>query len=539
MPPSFLPPKGAISVGMTLSLPASTRYQSSFRSDRTSASRVVIASEAKQSRAAQRSSVRDCFVAEPVLGSARDCFASLAMMRWTASAPRHRSASRRSCRNVHIEEAVHGRGWHDRIGYREAGVSGARCRRRRRDRLSPPIAAGRDRDVLRQAAALSGRAGGVRHGALPGPPDCRPRPSGAVDAADPGEALCQMGPQERPNRRAGLLRGGEPAEHAVRAAEERARAGGADDPSSTPAVGRAAHPIGQLDPRPDGREGDHRTPWTRRVRRPAGDDRAPGRPASAGRGPPHSRGSGPAVAQPRPADRRARTADYRLAQEQPRRLAARHPPAIRPDLSSALVATAGEPKRFDSGRQFAAWVGLVPAQNSTGGKQRRGGVTKAGARHLRQLLVVAATGLIPRVRANPEISPWFARLLARMPPRKATVALANKMARRLGAARQTNDLPRAGCDRNRSSGLIAAGATPTASQPNARAMDHDEHRSVEPRFGPPRHVIELRARRNDYASPSADVIRASGHSAAHTGRTHDRTRPDGFFFPCTAWAVHT
>ena len=212
---------------------------------------------------------------------------------------------------------------------------------------------------------------------------------------------------------------------------------------------------------------------------------------------------------------------------------------IRPDLSSALVATAGEPKRFDSGRQFAAWVGLVPAQNSTGGKQRRGGVTKAGARHLRQLLVVAATGLIPRVRANPQISPWFARLLARMPPRKATVALANKMARRLGAARQTNDLPRAGCDRNRSSGLIAAGATPTASQPNARAMDHDEHRSVEPRFGPPRHVIELRARRNDYASPSADVIRASGHSAAHTGRTHDRTRPDGFFFPCTAWAVHT
>jgi transposase len=75
------------------------------------------------------------------------------------------------------------------------------------------------------------------------------------------------------------------------------------------------------------------------------------------------------------------------------------------------------------------WVGLVPAQNSTGGKERHGGITKAGDRYLRQLLVVAATGLIPRVRANPEISPWFARLLARMPPRKATVALANKMAR--------------------------------------------------------------------------------------------------------------
>lgn len=104
-------------------------------------------------------------------------------------------------------------------------------------------------------------------------------------------------------------------------------------------------------------------------------------------------------------------------------------PQFGPIVASALVATAGDAKRFRSGRQFAAWVGLVPAQNSTGGKERLGGITKAGDRYLRQLLVVAATGLIPRVRANPAIAPWFARLLARMPPRKATVALANKMAR--------------------------------------------------------------------------------------------------------------
>jgi transposase len=66
-----------------------------------------------------------------------------------------------------------------------------------------------------------------------------------------------------------------------------------------------------------------------------------------------------------------------------------------------------------------------------------GGIPKAGDRYLRQLLAVAATGLIPRARANPQIAPpvqargrlWFARLLARMPPRKATVALADKMAR--------------------------------------------------------------------------------------------------------------
>jgi transposase len=104
-------------------------------------------------------------------------------------------------------------------------------------------------------------------------------------------------------------------------------------------------------------------------------------------------------------------------------------PQFGPIVSSALVATAGNAKRFASGRQFAAWIGLVPAQNSTGGKERLGGITKSGDRYLRQLLVIAATGLIRRARANPESAPWFARLLDRMPPRKATVALANKMAR--------------------------------------------------------------------------------------------------------------
>jgi transposase len=104
-------------------------------------------------------------------------------------------------------------------------------------------------------------------------------------------------------------------------------------------------------------------------------------------------------------------------------------PQFGPIVSSALVATAGTAKRFASGRQFAAWIGLEPAQNSTGGKERLGGITKSGDRYLRRLLVIAATGLIRRARANPESSPWFAQLLRRMPPRKATVALANKMAR--------------------------------------------------------------------------------------------------------------
>ena len=71
----------------------------------------------------------------------------------------------------------------------------------------------------------------------------------------------------------------------------------------------------------------------------------------------------------------------------------------------------------------------MPSQNSTGGKQRLGAITKAGDRYLRQLLVVAASGMIRRVRANPLLSPWLAQLLARKPAKQAAVALANKLAR--------------------------------------------------------------------------------------------------------------
>lgn len=118
---------------------------------------------------------------------------------------------------------------------------------------------------------------------------------------------------------------------------------------------------------------------------------------------------------------------WHAANADSRRLASQ--PQFGPILSSALVAHAGDARRFASGRQFSAWLGIVPKQNSTGGKQRLGGITKTGNRYLRQLLVVAASGLIHRARAHPERNPWFAGLLARMPAKKAAVALANKMAR--------------------------------------------------------------------------------------------------------------
>jgi len=100
-------------------------------------------------------------------------------------------------------------------------------------------------------------------------------------------------------------------------------------------------------------------------------------------------------------------------------------PRIGPIIASAMVASIGDAKRFKSGRDFAAWLGLVPSQHSTGGKTVLGPITKAGDRYLRSLLVLGATGML---RGNNQ-GPWVKALLARMEPRKATIAIANKLAR--------------------------------------------------------------------------------------------------------------
>ena len=89
-----------------------------------------------------------------------------------------------------------------------------------------------------------------------------------------------------------------------------------------------------------------------------------------------------------------------------------------------------DPGQFRSGRQFAAWLGLTPLQNSSGGKERLGRISKMGDKYLRRLLVIGATALVRQFRNRPEkATPHFASLLARKPVRVATVAMANKMAR--------------------------------------------------------------------------------------------------------------
>jgi transposase len=97
--------------------------------------------------------------------------------------------------------------------------------------------------------------------------------------------------------------------------------------------------------------------------------------------------------------------------------------------ASAITATVSDPSVFRSGRDFAAWIGLVPRQDSTGGKQKLGPISKQGDRYLRRILVVGAHSVLRRAKLNPEKYPWLTQLLARRPFKVVAVALANKMAR--------------------------------------------------------------------------------------------------------------
>jgi len=105
-------------------------------------------------------------------------------------------------------------------------------------------------------------------------------------------------------------------------------------------------------------------------------------------------------------------------------------PGVGPLVASALVASIPDPSVFRSGRDLSAWIGLVPKQHSTGGKERLGNISKAGNRYLRKLLVVGALSVIRRAKQlGYTRHPWLVGLLARRSSKIAAVALANKMAR--------------------------------------------------------------------------------------------------------------
>lgn len=106
-------------------------------------------------------------------------------------------------------------------------------------------------------------------------------------------------------------------------------------------------------------------------------------------------------------------------------------PGIGPLIATAIATLAPPPETFRKARDFAAWLGLVPRQHSTGGKQRLGATTKMGERSLRRLLIIGANSIIIKrhTHRDAQSGTWLGNLLARKPAMLVRVALAHKMAR--------------------------------------------------------------------------------------------------------------
>jgi transposase len=106
-------------------------------------------------------------------------------------------------------------------------------------------------------------------------------------------------------------------------------------------------------------------------------------------------------------------------------------PGVGPLISTAVVAAIGTGEAFDRGRDFGAWLGLVPRQYSTGGRSILGSISKRGSRYLRTLFIQAAKVLLMRPQNWPKFSfgPWLANAAPRMHRNKLAAALANKLAR--------------------------------------------------------------------------------------------------------------
>ena len=131
-------------------------------------------------------------------------------------------------------------------------------------------------------------------------------------------------------------------------------------------------------------------------------------------------------------------------------------PSIGLITATALAATVIDPSHFKSGRQFAAWLGLTPRQNSSAGKSRLGSISKMGDRYLRTLLIIGATSIIRYARSDASAgASWVNGLLAKKPARLVSVALANKTARIAWAVLARGEVYRAP-ESSRQSTLVAA-----------------------------------------------------------------------------------
>jgi transposase len=108
-------------------------------------------------------------------------------------------------------------------------------------------------------------------------------------------------------------------------------------------------------------------------------------------------------------------------------------PGVGPIIAATVRATIQDPAAFKTGRDLAAWIGITPRANSSGGKERLGRISKQGNKQLRTLLIVGATSILKQARRGVKLSSWIISLMARRPYKVVAVALANKIARTIWA----------------------------------------------------------------------------------------------------------
>ena len=281
------------------------------------------------------------------------------------------------------------------------------------------------------------RHGGLRLGALLGAAVSRDGPRGETHAADLRETLCQAR-QERRGGCGGDLRGDVSAKHAFRRRQERGPTGHADGAQDPRTPDQAAHDERE---RLAGSSGGVRVIVAKGI---SHVEELVERAAAADLPAMVQATLGVLLAQLRSLDaaidelERAIVADHR--RDPVSRLAA-SVPGVGALAASAILASAPDPQAFKSGRDFAAWLGATPKQNSTGGKEKFGSITKQGNRYIRRLLVLGAISVL---RAAPKrkgaLCDWLAALRARKPPKVVAVALANKLARIVWAIITTGEV---------------------------------------------------------------------------------------------------
>ena len=108
-------------------------------------------------------------------------------------------------------------------------------------------------------------------------------------------------------------------------------------------------------------------------------------------------------------------------------------PGVGPIIAATARAVIQDPAAFRSGRDLAAWIGITPQANSSGGKERIGRISKRGNKQLRTLLIVGATSILKQARRGAHLPSWIISLMRRRPYKVVAVALADKMARTIWA----------------------------------------------------------------------------------------------------------